>query len=169
MNSTIRNLTLAAAALAALTVIAPEASAQYRGRGRGNEGTRQERREIRGQDFRGSRGQDSRRTERHEWRGKGYRDPGRYAYAPTPRYGNYGHNGSYGRYGSYGHYGSYGYRGGYAAPYRLFSGFRFYAACPGPGYVYVAGYGWVLPPFFGAVWLPGHYDVGGYWVDGFWR
>ena len=166
MNSTMRNLTLAAAALAALTVIAPEASAQYRGRGRGDEGPRQEHREFRGQDFRGYRGQDSRRTERHEWRGNGYRGPGRYSYAPSPWYGNYR---NYRNYRNYGNYGNYGYRGGYAAPYRLFSGFRFYSACPGPGYVYIANYGWVLPPFFGAVWIPGYYDVEGYWVDGFWR
>jgi hypothetical protein len=57
----------------------------------------------------------------------------------------------------------------YRAPYRVASGIRFYSRYPGPGFVYVAGYGWVLPPFFGAVWVPGHYDIGGFWVEGFWR
>ena len=163
MNSTMRNLTLAAAALAALTVIAPEASAQNRGRGRGAEAPRQENREFRGQGSRGFRGQEFRGNERREWRGNGYRSHGRYSYAPPLRYGNNGH------YGSYGRYGNYGYGGGYAAPFRTFSGFRFYSACPGPGYVYIANFGWALPPFFGAVWIPGYYDNGGYWVDGFWR
>jgi len=143
MNKTMRNLTLTAAALAALTVIAPEASAQDRGRGRGAEAPRQEHKEARVQVSRG--------TERREWRENAYRGPGRYGYAPPSRYGNYA------------------YRAGYAAPFRTFSGFRFYSAYPGPSYVYIANYGWVLPPFFGAVWIPGHYDIGGYWVDGFWR
>ena len=125
MNNTKRNLTLAAAALAALTGIAPEASARDRGHGRG--------------------------AEHREWRGNAYRGPGRYAYAPPLRYGYYAH------------------RAGHAVPFRIFSGFRFFAACPGPGYVYIANYGWVLPPFFGAVWVPGHYGIEGYSVDGFWR
>ena len=57
----------------------------------------------------------------------------------------------------------------YAAPYRVISGYRFYSSCPGPGWVYVAGGGWVLPPFFGAVWVPPHHDIGGFRVEGFWR
>ena len=55
------------------------------------------------------------------------------------------------------------------APYRVASGIRFYSRYPGRGFVYVTGYGWVLPPFFGAVWVPGHYDFRGFWVEGFWR
>ncbi len=151
MNNTMRNLTLTAAALAALAVIAPNASAQDRGRGWGAGAPRQEQREVRGPDSRRFRGQEFRGTERREWREHDYRGAGRYAYAPPWRYGNYG------------------YRTGYAAPYRTFSGFRFYWACPGPNYVYIPNFGWVLPPFLGAVWIPGHYDVGGYWVEGFWR
>jgi len=57
----------------------------------------------------------------------------------------------------------------YRAPYRVASGFRFYSRYPGPAFVYVAGYGWVLPPYFGAVWVPPHYDIGGFRVEGFWR
>ena len=146
MNNTMRNLTLSAAALAALTVIAPTASADEHGRGRGRgESPRQEFRErgrydAREHAFRG--------YGRYESRERGY---GGRAYV-TPRY-------------AYG----YGYRAPYVAPFRVFSGFRFYSAVPGPGYVYVAGYGWVLPPFFGAVWVPGHYDIDGFWVEGFWR
>ena len=151
MNNTKRNLTLAAAALAALTGIAPEASARDRGHGRGAETPRQENRHARGPERREFRGHESRGDERRETRGNAYRGPGRYAYAPPLRYGYYAH------------------RAGHAVPFRIFSGFRFFAACPGPGYVYIANYGWVLPPFFGAVWIPGHYDIGGYWVDGFWR
>ncbi len=138
MNNTMRNLTLSAAALAALTVIAPTASADDHGRGRGRgEAPRQEFRE---------RG-------RYEAREHSYRGYGRAYVAPRYRYD--------------------GYRTRYVvpfrAPFRVFSGFRFYSAVPGPGYVYVAGYGWVLPPFFGAVWIPGHYDIDGFWVEGFWR
>ncbi|MBK9063355.1 MAG: hypothetical protein IPL89_09200 [Acidobacteria bacterium] len=134
MNTKMRNLTLAAAALAALTVTAPKAAADDHGRN-----------------------QNRRETPRQEYRERGRGGSGRYeghrrAYVapvrPVARYG-YGH--------------------GYAAPFRIFSGFRFYSAYPGPGYVYIADLGWVVPPFFGAVWIPSHYDVGGYWVDGFWR
>jgi hypothetical protein len=57
----------------------------------------------------------------------------------------------------------------YRASYRVAPGLRFYAAYPGPGYVWIAGCGWTLPPFFGAVWVPGHYDVSGFRVEGFWR
>jgi hypothetical protein len=61
------------------------------------------------------------------------------------------------------------YRASYRAPYRVASGIRFYPRYPGPRYVYVTGFGWTLPPFFGAVWVPGYYDIGGFWVEGFWR
>lgn len=156
MNDTMRTLTLSAAALAALTVIAPTASADgpfrhvplppsphevremWRGR---HESPRQEfrehAREFRGREFRGG-----------EWREHGYGGWDRAYVAPRPvvRYAPL-----------------------WATPYRVFSGFRFYAACPGPGYVYIANNGWVLPPWFGAVWIPGHYDVDGFWVEGFWR
>ena len=61
----------------------------------------------------------------------------------------------------------YGY--GYGYPYRTYAGFRFSPAYPGPGHVYITNLGWALPPFLGAVWVPGHYDIGGFWVEGFWR
>ena len=128
MNSTMRNLTLTAAALAALTVIAPKASADERERDR--QGSRQE---VRHDDHGGWHGHES-----HE----------HFRYAPHPVY-------------------RYGY--GYYAPYRVYSGYRFYPYSPGPGYVYIAGFGWVFPPFFGAVWVPAHYDIGGFWVEGTWR
>jgi hypothetical protein len=148
MNNNLRNLTLTAAALAALTVTAPKAAADDRGRG-GNRGNapRQEyrapqRREAPRQEFRGN--------ERREWRehgAGGYGGYGRAYVAPVRPYARYA----------------------YAAPYRAFSGVRFFAACPGPNYVYIANFGWALPPFFGAVWVPGYYDIGGYWVEGFWE
>ncbi len=125
MNSKIRNLTLAAAALAALTVIAPKASADERGHVRGP-------------------GSHAPAFHAPAWRG-----PSRAYVAPARPFVRYGY--------------------GYRAPYRAFAGFRFYPYCPGPGYVYVASYGWALPPFFGAVWIPGHYDIGGFWVEGFWQ
>jgi len=159
MNDKMRNLTLAAAALAALTVTAPKASAQQHQRG-------------------GGRGNAPQQSQGPAYRGNENHGGGQRAYG-GPR-GSYGH-GRYGASSGYGHgyaapvrpyvrYGyGYGYGHGYAAPFRIFSGFRFYSAYPGPGYVYIADLGWVVPPFFGAVWIPGHYDVGGYWVDGFWR
>ena len=57
----------------------------------------------------------------------------------------------------------------YRGPYRATAGYRFYPARPGPRYVYVTGFGWALPPFFGAVWVPPHFDIGGVRVDGCWR
>jgi len=66
-------------------------------------------------------------------------------------------------------YRGYRYVAPYRAPYRVASGIRFYPRYPGPRYVYVTGFGWTLPPFFGAVWVPGNYDIGGFWVEGFWR
>ncbi len=151
MNNTMRNLTLSAAALAALTVIAPTASADDHGRGRGRGETRRqesrsfERREAPRQTFRGN--------ERREFRERADRGPGRGYVAP--RYRNDGYRARY--------------VVPFRAPFRVFSGLRFYSAFPGDGYVYVAGYGWVLPPFFGAVWIPGHYDLEGDWVEGYWR
>ena len=55
------------------------------------------------------------------------------------------------------------------APYRVYAGIRFYSARPGPGYFFINALGWVLPPFPGAVWIPAHYDIGGFWVEGCWR
>ncbi len=143
MNNTMRNLTLSAAALAALSVLAPRASADDHGRNRGRvEARRQESRSFERREapraFRESRGR--------EFRGRAY-------VAPRYRY-----EGSRARYVA-----------PFRAPFRVFSGFRFYSAFPGSGYVYVPGYGWVLPPFFGAVWVPGHDDIDGDWVEGFWR
>jgi hypothetical protein len=148
MNNTMRNLTLTAAALAALMVTAPKAAADDRGHGgdRGNRGNapRQEyrapqRREAPRPEFRGN--------DRREWRERGY--GGRAYVAPARPIARYGY--------------------GHSAPFRVVSGFRFYSAWPGPGFVYIANTGWVFPPFFGAVWVPGHYDIGGYWVEGFWQ
>lgn len=63
----------------------------------------------------------------------------------------------------------YRYAAPYRAPYRATSGYRFYSARPGPRYVYVTGFGWALPPFFGAVWVPPHFDIGGFRVEGCWH
>lgn len=126
MNNTMRNLTLSAGALAALTVVAPKASAEDHGR------------------------EHRYGSPRQEVRAPAFHGPSRAYVATRVR--------PFVRYG-------YGYR----APFRVFSGVRFYSACPGPGYVYISNFGWVLPPFFGAVWIPGHYDIGGFWVGGFWR
>ena len=135
MNNTMRNLTLSAAALAALMVVAPKASAEDRGRGR----TASPRQEFSGRE----RGAES-RDDRREHVG---RAPGRVFVAPVRSFA----------------------RRGFFAPGRVFSGFRFFSYCPGPGYVYIANYGWVVPPFFGAVWVPDHYDIGGFYVEGGWR
>jgi hypothetical protein len=149
MNNTMRNLTLTAAALAALMVAAPKAAADDRGHGgnRGNaprpESRSFQRREAPRPAYRGN--------DRHEWRERGY--GGRAYVAPARPFARYGTG--------------YGY--GHAAPFRMVSVFRFYSACPGPGFVYIANTGWVFPPFFGAVWVPGHYDIEGFWVEGFWE
>jgi hypothetical protein len=140
MKNLMRNLTLSAAALAALVSIAPKASADDRGRDRGGESRGFQRREPGRQQFR--------EHGRQEWREHANRGPGRYAYAPPVRAF---------------------YRRGYATPFRVFSGFRFFSYCPGPGYLYIANYGWVLPPFPGAVWVPDHTDIGGFFVEGMWR
>ena len=144
MNNTMRNLTLSAAALAALMVAAPKASADDRGRGR----TGSPRQEFRGHGNPGhvnpgpvNPGQ--------VWRAPGRtfgRPSGRAFVAPARSFA----------------------RRGFFAPVRVFSGFRFFSYCPGPGYVYIANYGWIVPPFFGAVWVPAHYDVDGFYVEGGW-
>ncbi len=171
MNNTMRILTLTAAALAALMVTAPKAVADDRGHG-------------------GSHGNAPQQQGSRSFGGNGRHAGGLRSYGGNRESygrggsGNYGGSGSraYGGYGGYGRYGhgyaapvrpsvrygtGYGY--GHAAPFRVVSGFRFYSACPGPNFVYIANYGWAFPPFFGAVWVPGHYDIGGYWVEGFWQ
>ncbi len=60
------------------------------------------------------------------------------------------------------------YRHFYAPPFRVISGIRFYNYCPGPGYVYVDD-GWVLPPYAGAVWVPGYTNRFGVFIVGHWR
>jgi hypothetical protein len=145
MNTKMRNLTLTAAALAALTVIAPNASAQTRPHGGGN--TPQHGTSSRN-------GGGAQNGAGHGSYGYGYRGGyGTHVVAPVHPYVRYG----------------YGYGYGYGHPYRTYAGFPFYAAYPGPGYVYIANLGWALPPFFGAVWVPAHYDIGGVWVEGFWQ
>jgi hypothetical protein len=136
MNNLMRNLTLSAAALAALVSIAPMAAADEHGRGGG-----------------ASRGNERRESGRQEFREHAYRGPGRYAYTPPVR--------SF--YGA----GYYGNR--YAAPYRVYAGSRFYSYRPSPGYFFISGLGWVFPPFAGAVWVPAHTEINGFFVEGCWR
>ena len=76
MRNLMRNLTLSAAALAALVSIAPKADAQNRGAGRGNDSSRQESRAPRGGVSRGreTRGQHDPNPAQHlveggEWGG----------------------------------------------------------------------------------------------------
>jgi len=57
----------------------------------------------------------------------------------------------------------------YVAPFRVFAGSRFYSYCPGPGYIYVDDFGWVFPPFPGAVWIAPHLGRFGVRIGGFWR
>ena len=140
MNNTMRNLTLSAAALAALVSFAPKAAADDHGRGPGGEVRGTERHEPARQEFRGH--------GREEFREHSYRGPGRHAYAPPAR--NF-----------------YGSR--YVAPFRVYAGSRFYAYRPGPGYFYVSALGWVFPPFPGAVWIPAHTEIDGFFVEGCWR
>jgi hypothetical protein len=140
MNNTMRNLTLSAAALAALMAVAPNASADDRGRGRSGS----QRQEFRGHATLG-----------HVNPGQAWRAPGRNFGRPSGRvFVSPARSFS---------------RRGFFAPARVFSGFRFFSYCPGPGYVYIANYGWVVPPFFGAVWAPAHYDIGGFYVEGGWQ
>ncbi len=185
MNNTMRNLTLSAAALAALTVSAPKAAAQWKGfplppSPHQMKEMIQGRQGGHGPEFRG-RGYESPRQEfREERREHGYGNYGN-------RGGNYGYRGNYGNHGYRGYGADRGYRNyghayvspgrsyvrrgyaGYAAPFRVFSGFRFYNACPGPGYVYIDDLGWAQPPFSGAAWVPGYDDDDGFQVEGFWR
>jgi hypothetical protein len=147
MNNKMRNLTLSAAALAALMVVAPKASAQAWSRGRGSESPR---RELRGHERRDFRGQEFRGHEREEFRGREFRGNafrGRSFSRPAAAF--------YGR--------------GYVSPFRVFAGSRFYSYRPGPGYFFVGDLGWVFPPFPGAVWVPAHYDYDSVWVEGCWR
>jgi len=155
MRNLMRNLTLSAAALAALVSFAPKAVADAGGRGQGNGHNSQNHGgQSNGHNGQSYGGQSNGRNEghgaydRHDSRGQGYREPGRYAYAPPVR-------------------SFYGSR--YAAPYRVYAGSRFYATRPGPGYFFVNALGWVFPPFPGAVWVPAHYDIGGFYVEGCWR
>ncbi|HQQ77690.1 MAG TPA: hypothetical protein PLB01_10075 [Thermoanaerobaculia bacterium] len=148
MNTKMRNLTLTAAALAALTVTAPKAAAEP-WKNFPLPPSPHEVREM--------------WRERHETPRQEYREHGRGGYGYGHRYG-YGHGPVYVAPRPVVRYGY-----GYAAPYRTYAGFRFYSACPGPGYVYVANYGWARPPFFGAVWVPGYTDIDGFWVEGYWR
>lgn len=174
MNSTMRNLTLAAAALAALTVTAPKAAAQP-WKGFPLPPSPHQVREM-FQERHGSSGNHA--------PGHGYGNYGRDSYGGRYGHGAYGggYRGPSGGYGRGDHrgyerryvapvrpYARYGYGGGYGAPYRTYSGFRFYSSCPGPGYVYIANFGWGLPPFAGAVWYPGYTDDEGFWIEGFWR
>jgi len=146
MRNLMRNLTLSAAALAALVSIAPKADAQNRG-GRGSESPRQESREQRGGVSRGreTRGQQF-REHGVEFRGRAFNGYRGRAFFPARSFGR-----------------------GYVSPFRVFAGRRFYSYCPGPGYVYIADYGWVVPPFFGAVWVPAYDDMEGFRVEGGWR
>lgn len=165
MKNLMRNLTLSAAALAALVSIAPKADAQDWSRGQGREarpfrggerGSRGDtlrgeagRREgYRGETFRGDRGREAFRGEGYrgrEWGARAWR--GRAFFRPP--------SWTYGR--------------GYVSPFRVYAGSRFYSSCPGPGYLYVNELGWVFPPFPGAVWVPAHYDYEGFYVEGCWR
>jgi len=57
----------------------------------------------------------------------------------------------------------------YVTPFRVFAGSRFYSYCPGPGYIYVDDFGWVFPPFPGAVWVAPRIGRFGVRIGGFWR
>ena len=192
MKNLMRNLTLSAAALAALTVSAPKASAQpWKGfplppSPHEIKETIEGRQGGHGPEFRG-RGYESPRQEfREERREHGYGNYGNHG----GNYGNYGYRGNYGNYGHYGYrgygadrgYRNYGHayvspgrsyvrRGysGYASPFRVFSGFRFYNDCPGDGYVYITDLGWAQPPYSGAEWVSGYYDDDDCYVGGAWR
>ncbi len=177
MNNTMRNLTLSAAALAALVSLAPKADAQdwthgrgvvgsprgeFRGNGhgeyRGQESRGQERREFRGQERREFRGQDFRGQERGEFRGRelrGHEWGGRAFFRPPAFFGR-GFVSPYRTYGA-------------ISPFHVYAGSRFYSSCPGDGYVYIANYGWVRPPYYGAEWVSGYYDDDDSWIEGCWR
>jgi hypothetical protein len=145
MKNSMRTLTLSAAALAAL-VAAPKSNAQEVRRG-----------EVR-ETFRGSpghggnfRGGDHRGREVRggDFRGREFRGYGGYNRGFVRPQGY-----SYGR--------------PYISPFRVFAGSRFYSYCPGPGYIYIDDFGWVFPPFRGALWIP-RFDPFGIRIGGFWR
>ncbi|MCM3875227.1 MAG: hypothetical protein NEA02_02295 [Thermoanaerobaculia bacterium] len=140
MRNLMRNLTLSAAALAALASFAPKAEAQEHGRDRAGESRGFARREPGRQEFR--------EHGRQESREHAYRGPGRHAYAPPVR-----------RF----------HASRYVSPFRVYGGSRFYSTRPGLGYLFVSGLGWVFPPFPGAVWVPAHYDLRGFFVESCWR
>ena len=183
MNTKMRNLTLTAAALAALTVIAPKATAQpWKGfpLPPSPHQVREMFQERHGGHSYGNSGHGSTGGGYGHGYGGGYRGGYGGGYrGPTGGYGRGYYGGGRGYYGGYPHryvapvrpYVRYGYGGGYGygAPYRTYSGFRFYSSCPGPGYVYIANIGWALPPYAGAVWIPGYYDDEGLWIEGCWR
>jgi len=54
------------------------------------------------------------------------------------------------------------------APLRVVAPVRVVGVRPGPRYLLVEG-AWVLPPWSGAVWVPGHYDRFGVYVAPHWR
>ena len=187
MKNLMRNLTLSAAALAAMASIAPKAEAQDWTRARGVESPR---REFRENDRRESRGRavesprrDFRETQRGESRGREVRG-GEFR---GREFRGQGWGGNSGGRDFRGHgWGGRGWDGhaffrapaflrppvffgrGYSR-YSVYGGSRFYSSCPGAGYVYVNDLGWVYPPYAGAVWVPAHYDDDGYYVEGFWE
>jgi hypothetical protein len=146
MKNLMRTLTLSAAALAAL-VAAPKSNAQEFRRGearvtaRGNS--------ARGNSARGNPGYGgSFRGETfrgREFRGGEFR--GR-AFVRPPAFFSGGRH---------------------IAPFRVFAGSRFFSYCPGPGYIYIDDFGWVFPPFVGAMWVPAHFNRFGVQIGGFWR
>lgn len=148
MKNLMRNLTLSAAALAALVSIAPKADAQNWNRAQGREARPSRGGESRGFERRESGRQEFREHGRQELRGHAYHGPGRYAYAPPVR-------------------SFYGSR--YVSPFRVYAGSRFFSYRPGPGYFYVSDLGWAFPPFPGAVWVPAHYDFDGFFIEGGWQ
>ena len=150
MKNLMRNLTLSAAALAAL-VAAPKtfADAPRRAEAREARPFRGGERSPRGDTSRGQAGRREgyrgRESGTREWRGQEWR--GRSFFRSPARVS--------GR--------------GYVAPFRVYAGSRFFSYCPGPGYFYVSDLGWAFPPFPGAVWVPAHYDFDGFFIEGGWQ
>ena len=170
MKNLMRNLTMSAAALAAL-VAAPKTFADaprraearearpFRGgerspRGDTSRGQAGRREGYRGEAFRGDSGHREafrgegyrgRESGTREWRGQEWR--GRSFFRSPARVS--------GR--------------GYVAPFRVYAGSRFFSYCPGPGYFYVSDLGWAFPLFPGAVWVPAHYDFDGFFIEGGWQ
>ena len=193
MKNLMRNLTLSAAALAALASIAPKAEAQDWTRARGFESPRREfhendRREFRGQAVESPR-KDFRETQRGEFRGREFRG-GEFRGHESRRgeFRGHGWGGDFrGREFRGGEFRGHGWGGhaffrppsflrpqaffgrGYDSNYRVYAGSRFYSSCPGSGYVYVNDLGWVYPPYAGAVWAPAYYDEDDSYVEGCWE